>query len=104
MINAKESRYRLIVAWISWWLMLSGGAVVSAYVVGVTIFYFVGGLELLSAIWARKEQGNYLWVITTSAAGIPAGAWCGIRLWAKLMRKTGLISENQVRKMSTNSK
>jgi hypothetical protein len=102
--DIKESKFRLIVAWISWWFILSSAAVVSAFAVGVTIFYFVGGFELLSAVWAGKEQGNYLWVITASACGIPAGAWFGISLWAKLMRKTGFISDEQVRKMSSYSK
>ncbi|MEQ1584191.1 MAG: hypothetical protein ABL875_09020 [Candidatus Nitrotoga sp.] len=104
MNDKKEGRFRLMVAWLSWWLMLSSGGVVGIYVVGVIIFYFVGGLELLSAIWARTEQGNYLWVILASISGAPAGAWFGIRLWAKLMRKTGFISDNQVCKMSNYSK
>ena len=104
MNDIKEGKYHLIVAWLSWWFILSSAAVVSAFAVGITIFYFVGGLELLSTVWAGKEEGNYLWVITASASGIPAGAWFGIWLWAKLMRKTGFISDNQVHKMSSYSK
>ena len=99
----KEGKVRLIVAWLSWWFMLSSVAGLSACAVGVILFYFLGGLKLLSDVWAGQEGGNYLWVVTVSASGIPAGAWLGIQLWAKLMRKTDFISDEQVRKMGGSS-
>ena len=81
--------------------MLSFSAVLSAFAVGVVLFYAVGGSTLLSAVWAGNETGNYLWVVAASASGIPAGALLGVRLWSKLMRKTGFISDERVKKMSS---
>lgn len=79
---------------------MSSSAGISAFAVGIILFYLIGGPALLSAVWAGKEEGNYLWVITTSAAGIPAGALLGVRLWAKLMRKASWISEARIKRMS----
>ena len=95
-----EGRGRIATAWLSWWFMLSAGAGASAFSVGVILFYFIGGSELLFAIWAGKEEGNYLWVITASAAGVPAGAVLGVRLWSKLMRRTGWIGAERIKRMS----
>ena len=97
---SSEGKARVALAWLSWWLMLSSAAGVSAFAIGVTLFYFIGGRELLSAVWAGKEGGNYLWVITASAAGVPAGAILGVRLWSNLMRRTGWIGAERVKRMS----
>jgi hypothetical protein len=96
-----ESGVRIAIAWLSWWLMLSSGAAISAFVLGAIFFYLIGGSELLSAIWAGAEVGNYLWVVTASAAGVPAGAILGVRLWGKLMRRTGWISVERTKRMSS---
>lgn len=95
-----EGKVRIAIAWLSWWFMLSSGAAVSAFAVGVILFYFIGGQDLLSGIWAGKEEGNYLWIITASAAGVPAGAILGVRLWARLMRRTGWIGAERIKRMS----
>jgi hypothetical protein len=72
-----------------------------AFVVGVTLFYFIGGQALLLSVWTGTEHGNYFWVIITSAAGVPPGALIGVNLWAKLMRKMSFISDEQIKRMST---
>ncbi|MFC5769740.1 hypothetical protein [Thauera sinica] len=93
-------RMRIASAWVLWWAMLSSFSLVSAFLVGITIFYLVGGLDLLSAVWHRKEEGNFLWVIAASAAGVPAGAIFGVSLWASLMRRTHWIDADRVKRMS----
>ena len=96
-----EGRFQVFAAWLSWWVMLSSGGLVSVYFIGVILLYFVGGTELLSAVWTGKEEGNYLWVLIGSAfVGMPVGAWSGVWLWAKLMHKTRFICDERVKKMS----
>lgn len=99
MNDIKESKFRLIVAWVSWWLMLSSMAGIFAFVIGLSVFYYIGGSSLLSAIWLGKEEGSYLWVIIASASGVPFGAKLGVWLWVKFVRKFKLISNEQISKM-----
>lgn len=99
MNQVKDSKARLMFAWISWWLMLSSMAGVFAYVIGLSVFYYIGGSSLLSAIWLGKEEGNYLWVIIASVSGVPFGAQLGVWLWVKFVRKIKLISNEQISKM-----
>lgn len=107
MINAKESRYRLIVAWISWWLMLSGVGLFAVYLIVFSSFFVIGGWELVANVLAgtaKNSNESSRIILISLLFGFPVGAWFGIWLWAKLMRKTGFISDDQVRKMSSNNK
>lgn len=70
-----------------------------AFVIGLSVFYYIGGSSLLSAIWFGKEEGNYLWVIIASASGVPFGAKFGVWLWVKFVRKIKLINNEQIIKM-----
>lgn len=107
MNDKKEGRFRLIVAWLSWWLMLSSGGVLAFCIIIFSSLLVIGDWELVTNVLAEKEKNNpenTKIILLSIFLGFPAGAWFGIRLWAKLMRKTGFISDNQVHKMSSYSK
>lgn len=83
--------------------MLSSGGVITSYALIFIALLAIGGVGLVADVWAEKEKNNneYTKIIVTSLfLGFPMGAWFGVWLWAKLMRKTGFISGERVRKMS----
>jgi len=105
--DIKESKFRLIVAWLSWWFMLSSGGVLAFSIIIFAAFFFIEGREFVANVLAGQEKNSpesTRIILTSIFVGFPAGAWSGIWLWAKLMCKTGFISDNQVRKMSSYSK
>jgi hypothetical protein len=106
MSDVKESKFRLIVAWLSWLFMLSGGVMLAVSIIIFSAFFFIEGWEFVANVLAGQEKNSpeSTRIILASALGVPAGAWSGIWLWAKLMRKTGFISDERVRKMSSYSK
>ena len=103
MNDIREGKFRLIVAWLSWWFLLSSGGALVFCIIIFSSLLVIGGWELVVNVLAENEKNNneYTKIILTSITlGGPVGAWSGIWLWAKLMRKTGFISDEQVRKMS----
>lgn len=69
--------------------------------------FVIGGWELIANVLAEKEKNTpeYNRIILVSIfLGFPAGAWLGIRLWAKLIRRIGFISDERVCKMSSPNK
>lgn len=107
MNDKKEGRFRLIIAWLSWWLMLSSGGVLAFCIIIFSSLLIIGGWELIANILAEKEKNNLentKIILLSIFLGFPIGAWFGIVLWVKLMRKTGFISDDQVCKMSNYSK
>lgn len=100
--EVKDSKHRLIVAWISWWLMLSGGAVIVLYVFVFSILFYLGGIELVTQVLAgteNKEQKLSSIIFPLIFIGIPLGGKLGILLWVKFARKIKLVSDEQIRKM-----
>lgn len=98
-----EDRFRVVLAWLSLWLMLSGGGVLFLYLLGFAILLAMGGVELVSNVLAEQENrsNDYSSAIYASIfIGIPIGALFGVWLWSKLMRKTGFISGERVKRMS----
>ncbi len=74
MIKTKDTKIKIAIAWASWFCMLIFGGFILVSVIQLLILYYEGGSTLISDIWLKKEKGNYLWVILTSASlGLPIG-------------------------------
>lgn len=96
-----EGKARIALAWLSLWLMLTGGGGLAFSVLVFAALLVTGGVELVSDVLAERETGDYGSIIYTSLfIGLPPGAIFGVRLWAKLMRRTGWISAERIKRMS----
>lgn len=96
-----EGKGRIALAWLSLWLMLTGGGVLAVYLLVFAALLVTGGVELVLDVLAQQETGDYDSIIYTSIfIGIPTGAVLGVRLWALLMRRTGWISAERIKHMS----
>lgn len=96
-----ESKSHILFAWLLLWLSVVGGGVLAVYLLSFVGLYFVGGIELVSDVLGHRETGDYGSIIYTSIfIGIPIGAVLCVRLWARLMRKTGFISNERIKRMS----
>lgn len=96
-----EGKGRIVLAWLSLWLMGGCGGVLAVYLLVLVALLVTGGVELVSDVLAEREAGDYGSIIYTSIfIGIPSGAILGVRLWARLMRRTGLISAERIKHMS----
>jgi hypothetical protein len=101
-----EKQGRVALANLSLFLMLLGGGLVAYTLALFAVLLFMGGTELVSEFLVSefagsKSKGNVqdaiFWVfILTFGPGAVQGVW----LWSKVMRKTGLISVDRVKKMS----
>ncbi|MDA8259287.1 MAG: hypothetical protein M0Z99_27225 [Betaproteobacteria bacterium] len=102
-----EGRVRVVIAWLARLLMLVGSGLVAVYMLILLAFLAIGGMEFVADVLAGKEKNAPMYtriIMASLILGFPTGAWFGINLWAKLMRKTGFISDERVRKMSNYSK
>lgn len=96
-----EGKGSIVLAWLSLWLMLTGGGGLVFLILVFAALLVTGGFELVSDVLARRESGDYGSTIYTSIfIGIPAGAILGARLWSKLMRHTGWSSAERIKRMS----
>lgn len=102
MNDIKESKFRLIVAWVSWWLMLSGCAILALGVLNIIILYNVGGTKLLHEVWNGTEdrtQDYTSFLYPLIFISVPLGGKIGIWLWAKFARKIKLVCDAKISKM-----
>lgn len=98
-----EGQAHVSLAWLSWLLMLVGSGLVAVYMLILIAFLAIGGMELVAGVWAGnvKNDPMYTWVIIASLIlGFPPGAFLGVRLWARLMRRTGWIGAERIKRMS----
>lgn len=103
MSQVEDTKVRLIVAWMSWLLMLSGGGFVLLLMLFIAIVFYIGGMDAIISIANRSEDRtkNYSSILYPLIfVAYPIGAKFGIWLWAKLARKTKLISEEKIKKMT----
>jgi hypothetical protein len=103
MSQIEDTKARLIVAWMSWWLMLSGGAVLILYIFSFSLLFCLGGRELITHVWdgtEDKTKGYTSFLYPLIFISVPLGGKIGIWLWAKLAIKIRLISEERIKKMS----
>lgn len=98
-----ESKVHLVLAWLSWLFMLVGSGLTVVYLLILLAFLAVGRVELVSGVWAGhvKNDPMYTRIILASLfIGFPPGAILGVRLWSRLMRRTGWISAERIKRMS----
>lgn len=101
-----EKHGRVALANLSLFLMLLSGGLLASTLALFAVLLFMGGTELVSEFLVSEFTGSeskgdvqeaIFWVfILTSGPGAVQGVW----LWSKVMRKTALISEARVKKMS----
>lgn len=102
MSDIKESKFRLIVAWVSWWLILSSGAVLALSISAFLVFYYQGGLEFIKQIWNGtdgKSENSSSFLLPLIYIAVPIGGKIGIWLWGKFARKIKLVSDEKISKM-----
>ena len=83
--------------------MLVGGDLIAVYLLVFIAFLFIGGLHLVAAVLAGQTKNDPLStriILGALLLGFPVGAIFGIRLWTKLMRKTGFIGDSRIKRMS----
>ena len=98
----KDSKPRLVIAWVSWLLMLSGGGMFVLGILDIIILYMIGGTTLLNEVWAGTENkdNNYSSILYPLIfISFPIGCRLGIWLWAKIARKIRLVSDEKISKM-----
>ena len=101
--SSSEGKFHVFLAWLSLWLMGGGGGAIALFLISFAIFFAIGGVELVNDVWVEQEnRGNdYSSVIYASIfIGIPIGALSGVWLWSKLMRKTGFLNVERIKRMS----
>lgn len=98
----KDSKPRLVIAWVSWWLMLTGGGVLALYILSFFILFFLGGKELIMQIWngtEDKTQNYTSFLYPLIFVSVPLGSKISIWLWAKIARKIRLVSDEKISRM-----
>lgn len=83
--------------------MLSAGGLAAFYLLVFLAFFATGGVEFLTDLLTGQEKYDPSYTKIILAAlflGAPPGALLGVRLWAKLMRRTGWISAERIQRMS----
>lgn len=98
-----DGKAHIALAWMSWLLMLVGSGLAVVYMLILLAFLAIGGMELVASVLAGQEKNAPIYtriIMASLFLGFPPGAWLGVRLWSKLMRKMGFISDERVRKMS----
>lgn len=99
-----EDKTRVTIAWLSWFIVLVGSGLAAVYMLVIIAFYAIWGGGLVVGVWAGnvKNDSMYTWtIIALLIIGFPLGAILGVRLWSKLMHRTGWISADLIRKMSS---
>jgi H+/Cl- antiporter ClcA len=102
MTQFQDSKSRLMIAWVSWLLMLCGGGMLLLGILAIIILYYIGGITLLSEVWAGTENksNNYSSILYPLIfISFPVGCRFGIWLWAKFARKIKLVSDEKISKM-----
>lgn len=98
-----EGRLRIAIAWLSWLLMLVGCGLASVYLLILIALLAIGGVELVSGVLAGQEKKAPMFtrsILVSLFIGLPPGAIIGARVWAQLMRRTGWISAERIKRMS----
>ena len=98
-----EGKLRVVTAWLSWFLLLVGSGLVVVYLLILLAFLAIGGLEFVANVLAGQAKNSPMstrMILGSLFLGFPTGAILGVRLWSKLMRKTGLISTERAKRMS----
>ena len=103
MNQPKDSKPRLILAWLSWILMLSGGGILVLSILVFSVLFYLGGTELVSQVWSgteNKAEHDSSIIFPLIFISIPIGGKIGIWLWTKFARKIKLVSDAQIKKWS----
>lgn len=98
-----EGKARIALAWLSWLLMLVGCGLAVVYLLILLAFLAVGGVELVSGVLAGQEKNDPIYtraILASLFIGLLPGAILGVRLWSRLMRRTGWISAERIKRMS----
>ncbi|MDP1614712.1 MAG: hypothetical protein Q8L68_02835 [Methylococcales bacterium] len=98
----KDSKPRLVIAWVSLWLMLTGGGVLTLYIFSFSLLFYLGGMELAAQAFngvEDKTQHYTSFLYPLIFVSVPLGGKIGIWLWGKLARKIKLVSDEKISKM-----
>jgi hypothetical protein len=83
--------------------MLAGSGLVVAYLLILLAFLAIRGFDFVAQVLAGQAKIDPMStriMLGSLFLGFPPGAILGVRLWAKLMRKTGFISDERIKRMS----
>jgi H+/Cl- antiporter ClcA len=102
MSPSSDSKSRVIIAWLTLYVMVIGGAILTYCCFACAAWYYLGGLDLIINILngvEDKAQGSTSVLLPLIFVSVPLGAKSGVWLWGKLARKCKLISDSRIRKM-----
>lgn len=83
--------------------MLGGCGLALVYLLILIAFLAIGGVELVAGVLLGQEKSAPMYtriILVSLFIGLPPGAILGVRLWARLMRRTGWISAEGIKRMS----
>lgn len=100
MNEARESRLYVIASGILLWLAVSAGGVFGAFSVTYLWLLLTGQLQWTPWPIPVDEERAFRTLLASAFIGSAPGALLCVRLWSRLMRRTGWISAERIKRMS----